>query len=256
METKLKIFTFYPVLWKKGKAKMKKKEERAEMTEVTGVTGVTGVAEVTESEKKRRKKMPTSEDLGLENRIITLYKPEIIDSIQKLWESEETKKSIPSKLIQDSSKGKTFFWESQCRDIFESMTGYTFTKGRPQSLVNPKTKRRLELDGYNLDIPWKGGLGVAFEFNGPQHYKFDRKFHRSKKDLQEQKYRDSIKEHWAIANNVALLSISYLSKHRIDAIIASFIREKKIITVCQMMKSKKICRQATMDQVLSMLYPK
>jgi len=53
--------------------------------------------------------------------------------------------------------------ESVTRDIFEKIFGVSFNRSRPSWLVS-SSGNRLELDGYNYD------LGIAFEYNGIQHY--------------------------------------------------------------------------------------
>ena len=44
-----------------------------------------------------------------------------------------------------------------------------FTSCRPDFLQSPKTGSNLELDGYNEE------LGIAFEYNGRQHYEYPNK---------------------------------------------------------------------------------
>jgi hypothetical protein len=56
--------------------------------------------------------------------------------------------------------------EERCRIIFEKLFEKKFPSCRPNFLMNPKTSRNLELDGYNSE------LEIAFERQGEQHYKF------------------------------------------------------------------------------------
>lgn len=53
--------------------------------------------------------------------------------------------------------------ESMCREILEYMLQMPLPKVRPAWLVNPTTKRRLELDMYNEEHH------IAFEYDGAQH---------------------------------------------------------------------------------------
>lgn len=60
--------------------------------------------------------------------------------------------------------------EEHCRHIFEYAFACPFPRGRYGFLKNPCTGRDLELDGYNPTIPTALGKGIAFEYNGRQHY--------------------------------------------------------------------------------------
>ena len=137
---------------------------------------------------------------------------------------------VESVKIPDSLKicKKKFACEERCRAIFKKYTGYEFIKCRPATMKNPRTGSRLELDGFCEKLKWMGGEGVAFEFNGPQHYQFVRPYHRSKKDLYAQQYRDSIKSIWAVENGVALLVISYEDYYNVDKIIHEFIEKRQV----------------------------
>lgn len=66
--------------------------------------------------------------------------------------------------------------ERICRLIFETIFNKTFLKVRPNWLVNPISNRNLELDGYCEE------LGIAFEYNGDQHYTDSTFYPRSKYD--------------------------------------------------------------------------
>jgi hypothetical protein len=66
--------------------------------------------------------------------------------------------------------------ERICRVIFEQVFGMRFNKCRPKWLRSDKTSRCLELDGYCEE------LGIAFEFNGTQHYRDVSIYYRSTHD--------------------------------------------------------------------------
>lgn len=78
-----------------------------------------------------------------------------------------------------SSKG-----EEWTRAWFERRYGVPFAKARPTCLTNPKTKKCLELDGYNET------LKIAFEYNGGQHYRRVAKFQPKEQDFLDQVERD------------------------------------------------------------------
>lgn len=68
--------------------------------------------------------------------------------------------------------------EEKCRMIFQSIFRKKFKSVRPNWLKNPVTNRNLELDGYCPDIRTKIGMGLAFEYDGEQHAKYNKHFHR------------------------------------------------------------------------------
>ena len=72
--------------------------------------------------------------------------------------------------------------EEECRRIFQELFGAKFKSTRPFFLKNPVTGKNLELDGYNPDIVTPLGKGLAFEYDGEQHAKFNSHFHQSGPD--------------------------------------------------------------------------
>lgn len=103
-----------------------------------------------------------------------------------------------SKSSRRESKG-----EKECRKFFESHYGVSFPKQRPDFLRNPKTGRCLELDGYN------GDLGIAFEYNGKQHYERVEYFQKNNNQFLDQKYRDNLKRQLCMKNSVILVIVPY-----------------------------------------------
>src|ERR1700694_2780381 len=69
-------------------------------------------------------------------------------------------------------------YEERCRNFFETVFGLPFNKCRPEFLKNPLTHKKLELDGFNPSIPTSIGMGLAFEYNGAQHYFFTPRYHK------------------------------------------------------------------------------
>ena len=87
--------------------------------------------------------------------------------------------------------------ESMCHDIMEDILGLKFIKKRPKWLDN------LELDGYCED------KNIAFEYNGLQHYKYVKFFHREGiKSFRKQQERDQRKYRLCKENNIKLIIIS------------------------------------------------
>lgn len=77
-------------------------------------------------------------------------------------------------------RGKKFYKsEERCREIFQEMFGVKFKSVRPKWLKNPVTGKNLELDGYNKTVVTPLGRGLAFEYDGEQHAKYNKHYHRS-----------------------------------------------------------------------------
>jgi len=97
--------------------------------------------------------------------------------------------------------------ERICREFMESKYGVPFHKIRPDFLRNPVTGENLEIDIYNEDLR----LGV--EYNGQQHYRFNRHFHRGSNHIfQNQQYRDLIKEQKCKEHGIRLIIVPYTVK--------------------------------------------
>jgi hypothetical protein len=87
--------------------------------------------------------------------------------------------------------------EQFCREYLEKKTGFKFTKYKSSWLG------RLELDGYCKK------LNIAFEYNGEQHYRQHKRFHKKYKDFLDQKNRDRRKTILCKQNNITLIKIPY-----------------------------------------------
>lgn len=77
--------------------------------------------------------------------------------------------------------------EEETRAALTRIFGKPFIKVRPAFLINPETKRRLELDCYNEELR----LGV--EYNGLQHDVFPNPFHHTRDQFDAQQRRDRYK---------------------------------------------------------------
>jgi hypothetical protein len=91
--------------------------------------------------------------------------------------------------------------EAICTDIFEKLFGYSFIKKKHDWLINPKTGRKLELDGYCEE------LNIAFEYQGYQHYIYPNRYHSSKKQFLNQQNRDKLKQNICKEKGIILLTI-------------------------------------------------
>lgn len=93
--------------------------------------------------------------------------------------------------------------EGDARAAMEKVYGVPFNKERPAWLINPKTGRRLELDGVNHD------LKMAFEYHGEQHYIFKPYFYSTYEKFVEQVERDNVKVDICDANGYYLITIPH-----------------------------------------------
>jgi len=99
-------------------------------------------------------------------------------------------------ISQTESKG-----EKICRIILENIFQKEFKKSKPNWLKT-NGNWQLELDGYNEE------MGLAFEYNGPQHYEYIPFFHHSRKRFTQRKKLDKIKKHLCELHNIKLITVS------------------------------------------------
>ena len=127
------------------------------------------------------------------------------------------------KKMEEEAKKIKWFKEEKCRDILHTLLfPKKFPSIRPDFLKNPMTGMNLELDGYNSE------LRLAFEFQGIQHYKFTKKFHKTKQDLIYQQEKDKWKVSKCKEKGIVLLVISYREKD-----IYKYIYEQLQISYCK-----------------------
>jgi hypothetical protein len=100
--------------------------------------------------------------------------------------------------------------EKYCRKIFEELFKVKFGKGRHKWLKYKKLP--LELDGINNTIITPLGFGVAFEYNGEQHYKVV-KYFNNKEFLSERKKYDKFKVKKCKEKGILLIVIPYTIKY-------------------------------------------
>lgn len=93
--------------------------------------------------------------------------------------------------------------ETLCRTLLEAMLGFPLPKVRPKWLVNPTTRRSLELDMYNAE------RRLAFEVDGAQHEVYTPHFHGNKDHFQYRKLLDKLKNELCHENGVRLIRLPY-----------------------------------------------
>lgn len=114
------------------------------------------------------------------------------------WWAQPEEKERQVVLESNDSKG-----ERACRRWLEEKFKVKFNKVRPLWNVNPKTGYLLELDCYNAE------KRLAVEYNGAQHYRFVRAFHKKKSDFTDQVYRDMVKKRLCKEQGVELVVVPY-----------------------------------------------
>jgi hypothetical protein len=92
--------------------------------------------------------------------------------------------------------------ENVTRLILEHITQKQFPKKKPTWLLS-ESGSRLELDGFNEEI------NIAFEYNGVQHYQFNKRFHNNLIDLEKRIADDIHKQNLCKKNGVFLIIVKY-----------------------------------------------
>jgi len=115
------------------------------------------------------------------------------------YKNTSTPKPPTPKSEEKCSKG-----ERKCKEFLEYLFQKKFEKVRPDFLINPVTHQPLELDCYNDE------LKLAVEYNGKQHYVYNKMMHQNSKDtFRNQQYRDHIKKDLCEKNGIRLIIVPY-----------------------------------------------
>ena len=120
-------------------------------------------------------------------------------------------KPIKRNKSKNESKG-----EGECRRVLQKIFNKPFKSERPDFLRNPVTgkKHNLELDCYNSE------LKLAVEYNGVQHYKYVKFFHKNYEHFLNQKYRDEMKRNMCKNNGIILIEVpNYVNIENIENFI-------------------------------------
>ena len=106
--------------------------------------------------------------------------------------------------------------EEQCRIILETLTGEKFPK------VSNVFGTRMHFDGFCEE------LKLAFEYDGVQHFKFVKHWHRNQTGLAKQKARDKLKNELCEKNNVRMIRIPYTEDNNIEGFIGNWLDDYRI----------------------------
>ena len=123
---------------------------------------------------------------------------------------------------QSSGPTQVSFGESECKRFLEFYFKRPFYKIRPDFLLNPITNVPLELDCYNEE------LRLAVEYNGAQHYHFNKMMHKNSKDrFQNQQYRDYIKKTKCQEHGIDLIVVPYtIKREKLASFLLSELRKR------------------------------
>ena len=111
--------------------------------------------------------------------------------------------------------------EAICKKVLEAIFEKEFVSKRPKWLINPLTKRCLELDCYNKE------LNIALEYNGIQHYKWPNFTGQSYKEYLDQNRRDIYKKQVCKKRGIFFIEVPYtIKKNKIQEFIKNELTKK------------------------------
>ena len=93
--------------------------------------------------------------------------------------------------------------EALCRRLLEAMLGVELPKCRPKWLMNPTTKRCLELDMYSEK------RRLAFEYDGAQHHVYTPHYHNNEAHFEYRRLLDRLKGELCREHKVTLIRIPW-----------------------------------------------
>lgn len=124
----------------------------------------------------------------------TLYDPNTL---------EETIRQFAETPVVAGTVSERHRTESLCRTLLEQMMGIKLPKVRPKWLLNPTTRRSLELDMYCED------LKLAFEFDGSQHDTYAPHYHKNEDHFRYRQLLDRLKTQLCEEAGVLLIRIPW-----------------------------------------------
>lgn len=125
--------------------------------------------------------------------------------VSHICDIQELRKNIDIENIESYKMGTNLpsKGETICRKTLELIYKIPFNKEYPKFLYNPKSGKTLELDCYNKDVQ------IAVEYNGAQHYKYTKFFHKNELEFKKQIKRDEKKKELCKSNGVHLIQVPY-----------------------------------------------
>lgn len=137
--------------------------------------------------------------------------------------------ATPSKISRGDwcSICSSYLGERICRRFVEQTFGHSFTKSRPNWLLNTDGNR-AELDGYCAD------LKLAFEHHGQYHYKIDNIYSKTQAQVEKRRKEDQYKEEICREHGVKVIVIPEIFSLTPLDMIATVIKDEcdtKIISL-------------------------
>ena len=169
----------------------------------------------------------------------TIYKvakgeyPDHIEDVNPFYLKDAEKHGYWGKVYEPKIKKKPKInkHEERCREIFQGIYGKKFKSVRPGWLKNPATGKNLELDGFCEDIRTPIGKGLAFEYDGVQHSKFNNHFHKNgEKEFIYQVKKDEFKTLMCKKKGVMLIRIPHFVPYDdLERYITNKLRDYKLL---------------------------
>ena len=124
-----------------------------------------------------------------------------LDSLKNLYNLPcgiyESRTLVFIEYLKDTSSISELRFKSE----IEKYTGLIFEKSYPKWLINNITGAQMEIDLYNEF------QNIAIEYNRYQHYDFSNKFHKTKKEFDDQIAHDILKEKLCIEHGMKFIKI-------------------------------------------------
>lgn len=147
---------------------------------------------------------PARPPIAPETTVLELDRPAPLNALSQL---PVMSPSAPSVLVAFACESTPIILarsgEEETRAALQRIFNKPFVKVRPSFLINPETKRKLELDCYNVELQ----LGV--EYSGIQHFVYPNPFHRSQAEFDAQQRRDRSKVELCRQAGVRLVVVPY-----------------------------------------------
>lgn len=130
----------------------------------------------------------------------TLYNPDRLNETLRRFALPGGGGGASSSAASPEQRHRT---EAVCRAMLETMLGFPLPKVRPKWLVNPTTRRCLELDMYSAEHK------LAFEYDGAQHDVYTPHFHANPHHFEYRQLLDRLKTELCREAGVLLIRIPW-----------------------------------------------